>query len=90
MKYEWDSNKNQANIAERGIDFEIAEAFEWDCAIAWEDTRKDYPEQRFVALSPINGRVHVMVFTHREANIRVISQRRANPREVRKYEQAQK
>jgi hypothetical protein len=82
----FDPAKNERNIAIRGISFEVAEQFEWDTAIVVEDLRKEYGEQRFQAFGFIAGRLHAMVFTPRAGKIHVISLRRANRREVRRYE----
>jgi uncharacterized DUF497 family protein len=82
----FDPAKNERNIANRGISFEVAEHFEWDTAMIAEDLRKEYGEPRFQALGFIAGRLHAMVFTPRAGKIHVISLRRANRREVRRYE----
>jgi uncharacterized DUF497 family protein len=60
-----DAAKNERNIATRGISFELAAGFEWDSALIIEDTRKEYGERRYQALSLIHARLHVMVFTPR-------------------------
>jgi len=86
MRISYDPGKNARNIAERGLSFELALAFEWESAIVWPDTRHDYGEARFIALGRIGGRVHSLVFTHRSNTIHVISLRKANRREVRRYE----
>lgn len=70
----------------RGISFERAMAFEWDSALIVEDTRKDYGERRFQALGLIDWRLHVLVFTPRAGKTHVISLRKANKREVKRYE----
>ena len=57
-------------------------------ALILEDTRKEYPERRFQALGYIGDRLHMLVFTPRNSKVHVISLRKANPREVRRYEQA--
>ena len=51
-----------------------------------EDLRKKYGERRFQALGLIAGRLHAMVFTPRADKIHVISLRKANRREMRRYE----
>ncbi|HQR54229.1 MAG TPA: BrnT family toxin [Burkholderiales bacterium] len=51
-----------------------------------EDLRKEYGEQRFQALGLVAGRLHAMVFTPRSGKVHVISLRKANRREVRRYE----
>jgi uncharacterized DUF497 family protein len=82
----FDQAKNERNIASRGISFEVAGQFEWDTAVIAEDLRKEYGERRFQALGFIAGRLHTMVFTPRAGKIHVISLRRANRREMRRYE----
>lgn len=86
MKIDFDPTKNQTNIRERGIAFDLVKHFDWDTAFIWEDTRKDYGEQRFIALGIIDERLYSLVFTPRDDMIRVISLRKANSREVQRYE----
>jgi uncharacterized protein len=50
------------------------------------DTRPDYGEPRFIALGLIGNRPHVMVFTPRGDMVRIISLRKANAREITRYE----
>lgn len=87
MTYEWDENKRDANIAKHGVDFTEVEGFDWSSAFIEPDARKNYGEPRHIALGPINGRLHVMVFTTRSSAIRIIGLRKANPREVKRYEE---
>jgi uncharacterized DUF497 family protein len=82
----FDPAKNEWNIASRGISFEVAEHFEWDTAMIAEDLRREYGERRFQALGLIAGRLHAMVFTPRAGKIHVISLRKANRREMKRYE----
>ena len=53
----------------------------------YQDTRFDYPEPRYIALCYIAERLHVLVFAETETGIRVISLRKANQREINRYEQ---
>lgn len=53
MKIEFDEAKNQKNIAERGISFELAVYFDLATAKIWPDTRYDYCEARFIVLGYI-------------------------------------
>ncbi|MFP3911842.1 MAG: BrnT family toxin [Desulfobacteraceae bacterium] len=86
MKYEWDAKKNAANRIKHGLDFSEAEAFCWDTAIETVDDRADYGEERWIALGLIGDRVHVMIYTKRGENLRIISLRKANNRETKYYE----
>jgi uncharacterized protein len=87
MEIEFDSEKNEKNIRERGISFERAVGFNLATAKIWLDTRKNYGEARYIALGYIDERLYSLVFTVRNDVLRVISLRKANHREVRNYEQ---
>lgn len=86
MNYEWDENKRQANIIKHGVDFSIAEDFEWETAFETIDDRHDYSEVRWVALGYIKNHLYDLIYTRRFDNIRIISLRRANNREREYYE----
>ena len=83
-----DPDKEDRNLAERGLSLDLAEYLDWATALIWEDTRKDYGEPRYCVLGFIEGRLHSVVFTPREGKPRVISLRKANKREVKRYEKA--
>lgn len=74
------------NVLVRGVPFELGAEFAWDGALIVEDLRKDYGERRFQALGLIGDRLHMMVFTPRANKAHVISLRKANKREVKRYE----
>ena len=86
MVIEFDSAKNDANVVARGLSFTRAADFDFDTAIIWQDLRKPYLETRYVAVGFLDGRLHVLCFTPAQNGIRVISFRKANPREVKDYE----
>jgi len=88
MNYEWDKNKNTTNRAKHGIDFSQARGFEWDSAIVLTDNRKDYGETRYCAFGYIGKRLYCLIFTSRDTDVRVISLRKANKREVKRYAEA--
>lgn len=90
MHIAFDANKNDTNIRDRGLSFELVTNFDFDSALVWQDMRKPYPEVRFTALGLLEGRVHSLVFTETAKGIRVISFRKANKREVKRYEQETK
>jgi len=86
MKIEYDPAKNGLNRRKHGIFLSLAEVFEWDTAQIEEDTRFDYPEQRFEATGYIGQRLYVMIYYLVADDIaRIISLRRAEPREYRRY-----
>jgi hypothetical protein len=51
------------------------------------DERYDYGETRYRACGPIDGRLHMLVFTMRGNVMRAISLRKANAREVKEHDQ---
>jgi uncharacterized protein len=84
--FTWDETKRRRNIAERGIDFALVEAFDFISALTFPDRRFDYGEHRQISIGFIGRRLHVLVFTLRGVDIRVISLRKANEREIKQYE----
>lgn len=86
MLVTFDPGKNVRNIAERGIPFRLALRLDWGSALVAEDRRKDYGERRFQAVGYIDERLHVLLFTPRPPALHVISLRKANDREVARYE----
>jgi uncharacterized DUF497 family protein len=85
----YDPAKNKRDVRERGLSFERAAEFDFGTAIFWVDERRNYGEVRQLALGYLGGRLHVLCFTDTAAGIRVISFRRANAREARRYEKEQ-
>ena len=82
---EFDEAKSARNLRERGIGFERFAEMTLETALALEDMRADYGEQRITLLGMIDDRLHVAVITYRGDKVRVISLRRANAREERRY-----
>ena len=81
--YEWDETKRRANRAKHRLDFAAIEIFDWDTAVIERNFRNN--ELRFVAIGYIEAQLHVAVYTWRGDNRRIISLRKANPREERNY-----
>ncbi len=86
MEFEWDEVKNQQNIVKHRIDFEDARRIFEKPLVVRADDRKDYGENRLIALGDLNGIVVTMVFTKRENSIRIISVRKANKHERKVYQ----
>ena len=86
MMYEFDPAKDAANVVKhQGVSLADAQAFEWNTSVIRQDTRHFYPEERFEAVGYIDQRLFVMVFCNRDSAVRVISLRRANKREEKRY-----
>ena len=89
MRIEFDPAKNERNIRVRGLPFDEAGRFDFETARVYVDERRDYGETRFVALGYLGARLHVLCFMEIEDGIRVLSFRKANVREMRRYAQVQ-
>ena len=85
MKFEWDELKNKTNIKKHGIDFRDAQDIFHSIRLSFEDKRKEYREKRFITIGLIGKSVCVVVYTIRNGSIRLISARKANERERRRY-----
>ena len=89
MRITFDPVKNARNIRERDLQFELAAAFEFETAYIETDSRREYGEARYIALGWLGDRLHVVCFTETVDGIRVISFRKANAREVKRYAKIQ-
>ena len=79
----YDPFKNERNIRERGLSFDRAADFDFSTAVYLTETRKG--EQRRVAVGYLDKRLHVLCYIPRTDGIRVISFRKANRQEARRY-----
>lgn len=87
MKYEWDEDKNEANLQTHKIDFYDAHLIFDSPLLVKIDNRKDYGEERLIGLGVLHGVVVVIVFTNRDDAVRIISIRRANRNERKIYQE---
>jgi len=90
MLFTWDSEKSDANLRERGFDFEFAALVFQGTTLEKEDRRKAYGERRVVAVGVAEGFHLTVVYTDRmgatgEIIRRIISARRSNRRERSAY-----
>lgn len=89
MNVTFDPAKDAANLAKHGFSLLDAGGFEWGTAVVWPDKRHDYDEVRMVALGYIGLRIMAVVFVDRPpeqpTERRIISLRKANSREVKRY-----
>lgn len=88
MQLSWDEAKRQATLAGRGLDFASAGELFRDLHFTAEDLRKDYSERRYVSAGNIAGRLCIVVWTPRGDKRHIISMRKANDREQKKYKAA--
>jgi uncharacterized DUF497 family protein len=76
--FRWDADKSERCDQERGFNFDYAARVFDDGFIEWEDRRRDYGEQRYVAVGKVEGQVLAVVWTPRETMRRIISARPAS------------
>ena len=85
MRIEFDHVKSGRNRKERGLSFEIATDFEIETAVIRIDVRQIKKELRFNAIGYIGNRLFHITCTLRSDVVRIISLRKANKREVKRY-----
>jgi uncharacterized DUF497 family protein len=85
MDIEFNPAKNQANVTKQGVSLADAESLEWETAVVVKDARQAYGEIRMISTGYIGDRLHVVVFMDRGTIRRIISLRKANEREVKRY-----
>jgi uncharacterized protein len=83
VKITYDPGKNERNIRERGLSFERAAQFDFGTASINEEFRNG--EMRFLGAGYLDRRLHILCYRLIPNGIRVISLRKANDREARKY-----
>lgn len=86
MQIEFDPAKDATNREKHGTSLAFAAEVLADAnRLDVLDIRFDYAEERYVSYGMVAGRVWVCVFALRGDRCRVISLRKANARETRRY-----
>jgi uncharacterized DUF497 family protein len=88
VRLSWDEAKRAATLELRGLDFASAQEVFAGTHFSLEDARKDYGEKRFITIGRLSGRMVVLVWTPRGKGRHVISMRKANDREQKRFTQA--
>jgi uncharacterized DUF497 family protein len=90
VAYAWDPEKEKANYAKHGVHFaDAVGALEDEHALTEPDDSTS--EERFRTLGmDFLGRIVVVVYTFRGEDIRLISARRARPRQRASYERTRR
>ena len=90
LTFEWDAQKAAKNVVKHGVSFTEAETVFGDpLGRITADRRHSIGEKRYALLGLSNaGRLLAVMFTERGEAIRLISARRATPRERKDYEEA--
>jgi len=85
MLIEFDPDKRNKTLTERGLDFARGDEVFAGRHFTAEDIREDYSEPRYITVGNLDGRMVVMVWTPRGEARRIISMRKANEREQARY-----
>jgi uncharacterized DUF497 family protein len=86
MEITCDPAKRAKTLTERGLDFEDAADVFAGTTITAEDDRRDYGETRYQTFGLLNERLVALVWTPRGEARHIISMRKANERERKKFE----
>lgn len=86
MDFEWDPAKAKGNLTKHGIDFVDAAKVFAGPHVVYQSNRDG--EARFVALGYVQNRLLAVVYTTRRTVTRLISARRAQKREEKRFNQA--
>lgn len=84
--WEWDEAKRAANLEKHGLDFARVHDLDWRGGVTREDVRLAYGERPSITTAKPDGRLHVCVWPYQDGRPRVISLRKANPREGRQHD----
>jgi uncharacterized protein len=87
MKFTWDEVKRKANLAKHGLDFADARMVFAGPMVLFEDSRRDYGEQRMIGIGLLKSVVVLIVHVELDDHIRIISMRKADRDETDIYYQ---
>ncbi|HVY81647.1 MAG TPA: BrnT family toxin [Steroidobacteraceae bacterium] len=85
MRITYNRRKREKTLAERGLDFRRAKEVFDGAHLTREDDRIDYGELRYITVGWLDARLVVLVWTPRGRARRMISMRKANEREIKKF-----
>jgi hypothetical protein len=86
MDITYDAAKRATTLARRGLDFEDAVHVFAGTTITIEDDRQDYGETRWQTYGLLDDRLVTLVWTPRGEGRHIISMRKCNGRERKKYQ----
>jgi uncharacterized DUF497 family protein len=88
--FEWDEVKAKANLRKHRVSFEEGKTiFNDPFLFTFPNDKHSAREERYINIGlSANGRVLILTHTERQGKIRIISCRKATPRERRFYEES--
>jgi uncharacterized DUF497 family protein len=87
MEFEWDEAKRRTNYDKHGLDFRDAEKIFQGPLVTILDSRQNCGEDRYISLGVLADVIVVVVHTARSDKTRIISMRKAKPKERQAYEE---
>ncbi len=90
MGFQWDGRKDEANQAKHLVSFRQAAEIFRGFRLTREDSRRDYGEERLIALGEYDGEVLTVVYTLRGDDIRLISAWKASKHDREIFYQARR
>lgn len=88
MEFEYDEEKNEKNFEKHGVHLLYGALIFDSTTVEAPDTRRDYGEDRIIAMGMVDEDLIVTVYVQRGDAIRLISTRKGGRRDRRKYEKA--
>ena len=85
MQLDFDPVNSHLNFLKHGLSLAFAQQLDWEDGLIWPDLRKTYAEPRMSGLVPAGQQLYFVAFVDREPFRRVISLRKANSRELKRY-----
>jgi uncharacterized DUF497 family protein len=88
VRFDWDEKKRGSNLNKHGFDFADAREVFSGLTVTLEDDRFEYTERRFITLGMLKEIVVIIAHQETDEEIRVISMRKANRNEQKRYFQS--
>ena len=90
IRFEWDQKKSDANLRKHGLRFPTAAQVFFDLLVEKKVQGNEHGEIRWTAIGQVGSNILHVTYTTREEGeaeiFRIISARRAAPREIRAYQ----
>jgi len=85
-QFEWDDEKAERNWRDHAVTFEMArDVFRDPFAVEWEDLEQSADEERYAVIGMVEERLLFVGYTVRDDRIRIITARKAEAYERRRY-----
>lgn len=85
VEISFDPAKDESNLHKHSVSLSLANLIDWSEVWFEVDVRLDYREVREVGYAVIDNRLYCVLYTQRGNTMHIISLRKANRREVKRY-----